>query len=171
MKENELAHNSQYDRVAMLRSDLVYMTPIDIFTKANGERDEDNNVVVIPNFAKYPVNDRLVYGPAEAVKVWASERFDRMEDHVNRTFYREYGWGLHSERFVAHALLPVMRQNNFTVEQHPTMCMFRARADQTVLYQDCGRVARYLGGDVKEKLEAVLEQSCRPAPRRTLKCT
>jgi hypothetical protein len=170
MKENEFAHKIRYHRVAMLRSDLVYMTPIDIFTKANGKRDEENDVVVIPSFAKYPVNDRLVYGPAEAVKVWASQRFDRMDEHVNRTFYRENGWGLHSERFVAHALLPVIRHNNFKVEEHPTMCMLRVRADQTVLYHDCGKVARFLGGEVKEKLEAVLEQTCQPAPRRTLKC-
>lgn len=39
----------QYTRVAMLRSDVVYMTPIDIWeTERMGVRDRTNNVAVIP---------------------------------------------------------------------------------------------------------------------------
>ena len=174
MKENEQAQNIRYDRVAMLRSDLVYMTPLDIYSKANGQRDEDNNVVVIPNFAKHPVNDRSVYGPAEAVKVWAVERFDRMEDFVNRSFHEEPGYGLQSERFVAR-LLSIIRERNFQVEEHPILCMYRARADKTVWHKDCGETAKRLERTIQSKLSALLEMNCsvlaiKSVPRRVMKC-
>jgi hypothetical protein len=46
----------------MLRNDVVYVTPIDILNAP------DSMVSTIPNFGKYPVSDRAIYGPAAAVK-------------------------------------------------------------------------------------------------------
>ena len=49
MESHEQSENIQYTRVAMLRSDVVYMTPIDIWeTEKMGIRDRTNNVAVIP---------------------------------------------------------------------------------------------------------------------------
>lgn len=169
MKKNERVQGISYERVAMLRLDLVYMTPINIYNKVNGDRDEQNNVAVIPGFARYPINDRFIYGPMEAVKVWAAERFDRMEDHANRTFYEDEGYGLHSERFVLRAVLPAIREKRFKVEEDPKMCMFRTRADSTVSYLDCGREhqeVKLLGGEVKTVLEGILERRCEKVPRK-----
>jgi hypothetical protein len=49
--------NKSYKRVAMMRNDVVYITPIDLY------KDQASSSVVIPNFAKYPINDRLIIGP------------------------------------------------------------------------------------------------------------
>lgn len=170
MEENEFANDIRYDRVAMLRSDLMYITPIDIYSRANGERDTQNKVTVIPNFAKYPVNDRLIYGPAEAVKIWAMERFPRMEDHVNRTFYEDEGYGLHSERFVARALLPVVQERGFEVEEHQTMCMLRARTNRIVWYRDCRSIESTLEGEVRDVVESVLGRKCLRSTRTFMRC-
>ena len=49
MEAHEQRENIHYTRVAMLRSDVVYMTPIDIWeTEKKGIRDRTNNVAVIP---------------------------------------------------------------------------------------------------------------------------
>lgn len=47
-----------YTRVAMLRDDVLFVTPIDILLNGKGKVDYANNVAVIPAFAKWPVNDR-----------------------------------------------------------------------------------------------------------------
>lgn len=49
MEAHAERENVRYKRVAMLRSDVVYMTPIDIWeTEKMGVRDRANNVAVIP---------------------------------------------------------------------------------------------------------------------------
>jgi hypothetical protein len=47
-----------YTRVAMLRDDVLFVTPIDILLNGKGKVDYANNVAVIPAFAKWPINDR-----------------------------------------------------------------------------------------------------------------
>jgi hypothetical protein len=131
----------EYSRVAMLRSDVFYLTPIDVWELPTGGRDANNSVVVIPGFGRYPVSDRLVYGPADAVKIWATERFERMEPHVQWVLHHNPRFGLHSEIFVRRALLEPIRGLGFRVEEHPTMCFFRARADESIWTSDCSQAA------------------------------
>ena len=102
----------------MLRLDVVYFRPIDIWkvgqgchidmfrkrkkcpkvdnrdsnnstTSVGGEDlqfiDHKNEYAVIPGFRNWPVNDRMIYGPYDAEKVWASERFERAQSHVMET--------------------------------------------------------------------------------------
>ena len=143
-------NNVVYTHVAMLRSDVVYMTPIDIY-------EYGSDVVVVPGFGKHPVSDRIVYGPARAVQIWATQRFAKLESHVQFMYQNNHrGWGLHSERFVQYALFPAMQQvlqekdddhnnsiksqpqkNESHIIEHPTLCFFRARADETVWVSDC----------------------------------
>jgi hypothetical protein len=94
MERHATGHNVKYTRVAMLRADVMYATLIDIYRldddNNNNETDTDtdalfdreNRYAVVPSFAKYPVNDRMIYGPYAAVKIWAAERFARLETHV-----------------------------------------------------------------------------------------
>jgi len=124
----------EYSRVAMLRSDVLYMTPIDVWDNGDGEKDHHNKVAVIPAFGKWPVSDRLVYGPSGAVQVWASQRFERMESHALKMRREMPGYGLQSERFVKYSLFPAMVDRNFTILEHKTMCFFRARSDETGAY-------------------------------------
>jgi hypothetical protein len=156
-----------YNRVAMLRSDVVYATPIDVWQKpSTGQKDYDNHVAVIPGFSKHPISDRLVYGPSRAVAIWAAQRFDRMEDHVRWTLANDPGWGLHSERFVMRALLEPIKKLGYDVEEHPTMCFLRARADESVWTDDCDArfslpsISNALGTNVRERVETVIGRKC-----------
>jgi hypothetical protein len=163
-----------YERVAMLRLDVIYMTPIDIYrvpdnplprdkvvvdpmpwptldviyfwdngtsavttVSANSNNttttttatttnamtirryrnrkysnNNNNNNVVIPLFASYPVNDRFIAGPYDAVKIWAKGRWSRAYQHVHKVLPK-YGlqkFGLHDERIVALTLIPEMQR-------------------------------------------------------------
>ena len=81
-------HNKHYSRVGMFRNDVLYVTPIDIYqipstdmdyrTQAKRKKnrrakpssllsyDKQNQYAVIPNFANFPVNDRMIYGESNA---------------------------------------------------------------------------------------------------------
>jgi len=97
MTEYSYIHNIEYELVAMLRNDVVYLTPVDIMRIDEGKLDNKNEYFVIPNFAKWPVNDRMIYGPHKAVEVWAMQRFKLIENRVKTK--KDIGWKMHSERF------------------------------------------------------------------------
>jgi hypothetical protein len=159
----------EYTRVAVLRSDVFFLTPIDVWELPKGQRDFNNSAVVIPGFGRYPVSDRLVYGPARAVRLWAAERFERMEAHVDWMLQHSPGWGLHSENFVKRALLEPLQELGFRVVEHPTMCFFRARADESIWTSDCSRnalksvsssSAGLLETTIVERVETILRRTC-----------
>ena len=58
MHETSHELNVNYTRVAMVRSDVFFLTPLNIIMDGNETIDYDNQVAVIPAFAKFPVNDR-----------------------------------------------------------------------------------------------------------------
>lgn len=158
-----------YERVSMLRLDVIYMTPIDIYrvpynplprdevvlhpipwpahevdyfwdngtsvvttATADGSNNNitntttnamtirryrnmkrnNNQNVVIPQFASYPVNDRFIAGPYNAVKLWATGRWSRAYQHVHKVLptYGLQKFGLHDERFVALTLIPEIQK-------------------------------------------------------------
>lgn len=141
MEENARILKRNYSRVAMLRNDVMYVTPLDVYQLSTRERDVDNNHFVIPDWANYPINDRMVAGPYDAVKIWATERFQRVERHV-RT-YPIPGWGVHSERFLNFSIVPAMlnasghSSSSYVMDQNPNVCFLRARADGSVWIEDC----------------------------------
>ena len=86
-----------YSQVAMFRLDVVYITLIDIYKVPSEPAaqqglkpgwiptyhvtnlyfyDVQNRHAVIPAFVSHPVNDRMIYGPYAAVKIWAAERWE-----------------------------------------------------------------------------------------------
>ncbi|KAL7557414.1 hypothetical protein ACA910_016632 [Epithemia clementina (nom. ined.)] len=131
-----------YSRVAMLRSDVVYMTPIDIYELGTRKKmwDFQNVEAVVPHFARYPVNDRMIYGPYDAVKIWAAERFRRLNQHIAHVQANAPGDGLHSERFLQYTIFPAIRQTGITIEFKQGMCFYRVRADHSVRFSDCGKI-------------------------------
>ena len=157
-----MAHSGkEYDRVAMLRNDVVFVTPFDIWKVNSTFRDTDNQIVTVPNWARFPINDRLVYGPAPAIKIWSTERFQRLEDHV-RT-YPEPGYGLHSERFLDHSIFPAIRQElGYEVTTNPQICFFRARSDGSCWINDCatrnGAAAGFRTIDTQKLVESLVEK-------------
>jgi hypothetical protein len=160
MEKHALEQGRSYTRVAMLRNDVVYVNPIDIYETSKKTYDSNNEVAVIPGFAAHPVSDRMIYGPYDAVKVWATERFSRLEEHV-QTY--KAGYGMHSERFMAHSILPGILEKGFTVEENPDTCFFRARADGTVYIKDCKHNDRFKSISlvrIKELVEEATGATC-----------
>ena len=145
MEENARILKRKYSRVAMLRNDVMYVTPLDVYQLSTRERDVENNHFVIPDWANYPINDRMVAGPYDAVKIWATERFRRVDRHV-RT-YPIPGWGVHSEKFLNFSIVPAMlnasghssSSSSYVMDQNPNVCFLRARADGSVWIEDCGK--------------------------------
>jgi hypothetical protein len=178
MERHATGQNIQYTRVAMLRADVMYATPIDIYrldnhrldngnnndTGAGALVDRNNSYAVVPSFAKHPVNDRLIYGPYAAVKIWAAERFARLETHVQSILKEMPGYGMHSEKFLSHTLFPAIREAGIQIRDHPHMCFFRVRADESVWVTDCDpnaktRAERTMEGK-KKLVERLLGRQC-----------
>ena len=164
--------HTKYETVAMLRSDVVYMTPIVV------ERHNPPDVT-IPAFGRYPVSDRIIYGAHDAVRAWATARFSHLEEHVAWIYANDPGWGLHSERFVNYTIFP---QIHVPIREHPTMCFLRARADESVWVTDCAGAApptvmENMGSNMKQRVETTLGRTCgqvkrlaRPRTVKSLSC-
>jgi hypothetical protein len=153
-KHIKLNRMKQYNRVAMIRNDVLYVEPIDLYSHQN----KNNSIVSIPNFANHPVNDRMVVGPYSAVKVWATQRFAQVEYQVNT--YKPAGFGIHSERMMSHAILPLMREKyNCTIQPDNRLCFLRVRADGAIWLHDCNNGYSKYEGDVKQRLLEMIKSS------------
>jgi hypothetical protein len=165
MEQNAKILRKNYTRVAMLRNDAVYATPFNIHQigvgSVNAIRDEHNQKAVVPNWARFPINDRMIYGPYNAVRVWATERFERLETHV---LTYEPGYGMHSERFLNHSIFPAIRDLGFEVVADPDICFFRARADGSAWINDCATIDGAARGfrkkDTQKLVEEIVGHSC-----------
>jgi hypothetical protein len=163
MKNYSILHSINYERVAMLRADVIFVTPLDVFQLAPKEDKSDstsifrpqqstpifdkfNNESTIPAFAKFPVNDRMFVGPFDATEIWATGRFDRIHEFVRKR-------PLHSEQFLRRKVLPFIRAKGIAIGMDPYICFLRARCDGTVLH-DCG------GSEALIYLEEVLNLTC-----------
>lgn len=163
----------------MFRSDVLYVTPIDIALlegpgltnnyKNNNKNNNDstgvesihdryNEYVVQPGFAQMPVNDRMIYGPRAPVEIWATRRFDALEERAR--YQPSPGYVMHSESFLNDSIFPMMvrhhqqqqqqkqriittnhhddhHPNNDTIVSNPDICFLRVRADESVMVDDC----------------------------------
>jgi len=148
-----------YSRVGMFRSDALYVTPIDIASlgstktskKTNNDRDKreiptkpsnpryyydvNNHYFVTPAFSMQPVNDRMVYGPYDAVKIWATKRFDLLEESAKHQ--NNPGWTMHSERFLNSNVFPAMEKLGYENIANGDICFLRTRADESAVIADC----------------------------------
>lgn len=181
---NDMVHkgklwNKNYTRVAMLRNDVMFVTPFNIYqlnnananqhnnttTTTTADFDYDNKKVAVPNWARFPINDRMVYGPYNAIQIWATERFARLEDHV---LSYEPGYGMHSERFLNHSIFPAIRNElGLEVVANPDICFFRARADGSVWMNDCttrdGAAKGFRTKDTLALVESIIGRKCIPS--------
>ena len=154
----------QYRRVAAMRNDVIFLTPIDIYnipvavknaSATVSQRSKSdfstNAAAVIPNFAKWPVNDRLIYGPYSAVKIWASQRFARIEDYSKDTSAIP-GMVMHSETFLNASILQTIKETQVDANQSlevfedEWMCFLRVRADGAIWIEDCDATKSNYGG-------------------------
>lgn len=136
MEEYGRRNRVNYTRVAMLRSDVIFLTPLDIWDAGvPSSVDLNNTRVVIPSFARYPVNDRAIYGNARGVRKWATARFTQLAQHVE--YFRGSGYVMHHERFLDATVFAAIRQDGIKVVEHPVFCFCRARSDNRVWFNDC----------------------------------
>ena len=206
----ESHHQKKYKRVAMLRLDVIYTVPIDIYKVPNEtvpldyndaylqsllvrdkkqspmehyfyDYDHKGQHCVVPGFHSVPVNERYFAGPYEAVKIWAKDRFSRARNHVQhilpalekeqrlaannadsskaRSKFTDFG--LHDERFVAHSLLPAIRETTgATIHVDRQLFFVRVKADGSIWLKD-----KFGQGRVPKKvLEKALGRSCPESP-------
>ena len=137
MESHARSHAITYERVAMLRNDVLYVTPIDIYLldNLNATVDIDNNHFVMPPFCQYPINDRMIYGPYGAIRIWATQRFDLIEHRVRKA--KDEGYEMHSERFLDSTVLPTMEALGYHRHTNPDLCFVRTRAHGIVMVNDC----------------------------------
>ena len=174
-----------YSRVAMFRLDVVYITPIDIYRVPNEPAAQQgtksrwiptNNITdyyfydvqnchaVIPAFASFPVNDRMIYGPYAAVKIWAAERWERYQHHVFTvlpTYKSEAGAGLHDERMIKYSIIPAIRNEvDVEVMEDRSLYFLRVRANGNIWMEDSSKGTNDERKIVKTKLELSLQRNC-----------
>ena len=156
----ESQSDKHYSRVAMLRSDVVYVTPIDIYELGDYKKkwDYQNTEAVVPLFARFPVNDRMIYGPYDAVKIWATGRFARLNLHIAHVQKHAPGDGLHSERFLQYTIFPAIRQAGVNITMKHGLCFLRVRADHSVRLSDCGKL--HVTHNNHKAVETILGRTC-----------
>lgn len=163
MRKYAKRHEIDYTRVAMLRNDVVYLTPIDIMRIDNGTLDTNNEYFVLPNFAKYPISDRMIYGPYEAVKVWAKQRFKLVERRVQTG--HDIGWKMHSERFMNSSIVPTIQALGYKKNLNRDICFFRARTKEMLMASDCfmaGSVRGFVKNitNIRKVVEDTVDRNC-----------
>ena len=153
-------HNlHHYSRIAMLRNDVFYTSPVDIYKLPDGSTDDLNEFAVIPGFSQHPVNDRLIYGPRDAVRLWADNRFERLWQHIQHIQKHHPGDGIHSERFLAFTIFPAIRDAGVPILVDSAICFLRVRSDQSIRLDDC----RQRGASVdatQRAVEFILQRTC-----------
>ena len=119
---------------------------------------------MIPNFAKWPVNDRMIYGPYEAVEIWATQRFKLIEDRVENK--EDIGLKMHSERFMNSSIIPAIESLGYKLNLNRDICFFRTRANEVILTSDCfqeGKVRGFIKKkkpDVRKIVEDTIGRNC-----------
>jgi hypothetical protein len=159
----------KYQQVAMIRSDVVYITPVDIYAIPSGGVDKgtifsasssytrSSNLVIIPDFAKWPINDRMIIGPFEAVKLWATERFLRIDHYATKV--AAPGTAMHSETFLNDTILTSIRSDlHLPIYEDPWLCFLRVRADGAIWIEDCDAAKSGSGGGFPGKVLPYLMQ-------------
>jgi hypothetical protein len=109
LEDYEKKTMGRYDRVGFFRLDVKYTHPIGINTK---ETAVIPAMMYVQEFPRV-INDRLFYGAREVAALWASDRFNTVEDYLlwqeqkdNRV--KVHSKGLHFEIFAFNASGPLV---------------------------------------------------------------
>ena len=161
MDEHSKRNGFKYSRVGMLRNDVIFMTPIDVYMLDMARNDSGHSRYVVAPFSQLPVNDRMIYGPYEAVKIWSTKRFDLVEERVKTNAAQ--GYGMHSERFIQQSVFPAIGKLGYKKHVNPDVCFFRSRAKSGALLNDCTRFGSTRGFNKinrKKLLEELVGRKC-----------
>ena len=113
--------------------------------------------MVIVVFAQHPVNDRMIYGPFQGVKIWATKRFSQEKKYV--------GLVMHSESFMVSHIFPAILQWRGgaikNIVKNPDICFIRTRADESVMIGDCVHPeGSFPFIETKTSIERIAKKSC-----------
>ena len=140
-----------YDYVAMLRNDVFYANPVNILEYHGASPPR----AIIPGFGRYPISDRMIFGPYKAVEAWATNRSGRA-DEVGKYSVgpdKKNDWPplsassvippdgkrkmMSDEIYLRRFIFPHIRNRGYVIVEHPSICFFRARAEETLWVSDC----------------------------------
>jgi hypothetical protein len=62
------------------------------------------------------------------------------------------GWGMHSELFLNHTIFPAIHKLGIDIHEHPHMCFFRARTDESVWVSNCDGTATVSSPAIAENI-------------------
>lgn len=144
----------------MFRSDVLYVTPTDIYQTDRESYDRTNSQAMLAPFGAMPVNDRMFYGPHDAVEIWATKRFELLESYVYKC---EPGWAMHSEKYLDGAIMPAVRELGISVVVNPDICFLRTRADFSAVTTDCrlmGTTRDFENKNMKAVVESIVNRKC-----------
>jgi hypothetical protein len=150
----------------------MYLTPIDIAlldskhqnhegAAATTTTDTQNNHAVLAPFGQVPVNDCMIYGPYKAVKIWATKRFELIDERAR--LRRDPGFEMHSERFLNASILPEIQKVGVEVHINHDICFVRTRADMSAVVSDCtigGMTRGWNKVDRKGLVESIVGRNC-----------
>lgn len=159
----------EYSRVGMFRSDVLFVKPIDMAMLGQDAFDSQNRFVVVPGFAQYPVNDRMIYGNVEGVKIWATSRFSLIEERAKA--HVQPGYVMHSERFMSSSVFQAIKTAGYPVITSKDICFIRTRADESARWGDClpevyrkgprrRQFARQEAVNVQALVEGIVQRNC-----------
>jgi hypothetical protein len=151
----------KYTRVGMFRLDVMFLTPIDISLLDKGEVDQENKFAVVPGFGQWPVNDRMVYGPYDAVNVWSTKRFELIEERARQN--NTGGIVFHPEKFMKASLFPAMTTLGYGINTNLDICFSRTRPDNSVIISDCTSSGSTRGWDQVQPralVERIAKRNC-----------
>ena len=191
MDKNHIYPKKHYTRVGMFRNDVLYVTRIDIYQipsadmnyryqnkrQKNRRRrrrsdssssglsyDLYNQYAVIPDFANFPVNDRMIYGPYDAILIYATFKFRLLHAHIHSIINQQKQYGIHSEQYLYHTILPMIQQyGQVTILQRPDICFLRVRTDYSIRINDCSTTCT--SSQQQNNIHTIMEllqRSCQP---------
>eukprot|EP00980_Cylindrotheca_fusiformis_P023514 scaffold10551_cov63-Cylindrotheca_fusiformis.AAC.3 len=133
------------------------------------------NYTVVPSFGSHPINDRMIYGPLEAIKIWATKRFEMIEQRAEQA--KDPGFEMQPERFLNASIFPAMEKLGYPTWINTDVCFIRTRASSIALLDDCviGGVVKRFRHDRKNSVEKVTGRKCAISAeiieqRRFIKC-
>jgi len=170
MDDHMTKNNINYTRVAMLRNDVMFITPFNITMVDNTEKTPDSKHFVLPGFANFPVTDRMIYGHYGAVKIWSTSRFELAEQRAWE--YKHPGTVMHSERMMATSMLPSIEKAGYKRLRNDNVCFFRTRAESVALFMDCVRgVPKGLeNANMTGLIEKILGRRCQKVDKDMVSC-
>ena len=96
-----------------------------------------------------------MHGSYDAVKLWATERFNQIDDYLEMLVDNTSGSGFSEETFLADVMFSTLEKNEYSIEFDRTICALDVMPDESVSLSGCGKVTSN-----KKILEKIIKRPC-----------